>query len=502
MRFKNTKWITIFTIIFFFYSCAGTKTTTYVSPYEKHLVPKAKTIVVETKAGETFILKAPSINDQILAGYTKDKEKKEILLSSVKSVRIEKTDKGLYVVYGGASLVFAWLFIGMTTAPAPPPTECCPFVYSFDGDDYHFDAEPYGAAICEGLKRTEWSELEHLKNVNGEYRLLVTNELNETQFTDEVKLLVVDHPDGVEIAPDATGRIHTIAEPNAPIKVHNSTGEDVSHFFSKKDGDTWQSPFDETDPDNDQTLREELTFEFPKPSDAKKAKLIVNARTSQWGAQMGRRFLDLYGNTLPDWYEEMDNHGPAFFRTWSWYLQEELYLMQIRVKLDKGWKSLGTLYGSGPFVSKDKAYALDISDVSGDTLKIKLTPPVNFWNIDYVAVDYTEDLPVKAAEIEASKAITHKGEDVLDKLKAADKSYYVMPNIGDSVEMIFPAPPVDENSDRTILLKACGYYTIHLDSAMGDQQKDMLERLYNEHDFSIRFAKQEFIKWKKGQDEN
>ena len=56
MCFKNTKWITIFTIIFFFYSCAGTKTTTYVSPYEKHLVPKAKKIVVETKAGETRVV--------------------------------------------------------------------------------------------------------------------------------------------------------------------------------------------------------------------------------------------------------------------------------------------------------------------------------------------------------------------------------------------------------------------------------------------------------------
>ena len=67
--------------------------------------------------------------------------------------------------------------------------QSCPFVYSYDGENYIFDAEPLGGAISEGLKKTDYSRLEHLKGVEGKYHLFLRNELEETQYTDAIKLL-------------------------------------------------------------------------------------------------------------------------------------------------------------------------------------------------------------------------------------------------------------------------------------------------------------------------
>lgn len=43
--------------------------------------------------------------------------------------------------------------------PLPPPTGGCPFVYSWDGHEYVFDAELYGGAVARGLQREDYSEL-------------------------------------------------------------------------------------------------------------------------------------------------------------------------------------------------------------------------------------------------------------------------------------------------------------------------------------------------------
>ena len=163
---------------------------------------------------------------------------------------------------------------------------------------------------------------------------------------------------------------------------------------------------------------------------------------------------------------------------------------------------MGTIYGGGPFVSKDKTFILDIRDIPGETLKIRLTPPVDFWQIDSLAVDYSEDTPVKVHEIAACQAETNLGGDVLHRLFAADGDYHIMPDIGDSFEMTFLSPPTNGNSGRTVILKACGYYDIHLPIINGAPRTDILDKIYGESDFTLRFAREEFLKWIAEQDEN
>ncbi len=240
--------------------------------------------------------------------------------------------------------------------------ESCPFIYSYDGARYIFDAEPYGGATCPGLKRTEWCRLEYLKEVNGRYRILLKNEVDETQYTDELKLVVIDHPRGTKIVPDEAGKMHTVAHPLVPVRAYDGKGRNILPLVTQNDWLFWQTRTQEKDPESSKGLKDELVFEFPKPEGARQAKLIFNGCNTLWGSQMLKRSLELYGNKVQDWYAEVNAHGPAFNRMNFWNTREELYRLQIRVETPAGWKSKGAVVGGGPFVSEDKAYILDLGD--------------------------------------------------------------------------------------------------------------------------------------------
>jgi hypothetical protein len=424
-----------------------------------------------------------------------------ISISDIQQVWIRKTDVAAIVVLGtfaivGTVLVTALLIDAIGNIHLVPEYDSCPFVYSFNGEEYVLDAEPYGMAITEGLKRTDWVEMSNLRNVDGKYRVLLANELDETQYTDELKLTVVDHAAGVKIAPDIAGRMHTFAQPIAPLKAVDQKGRDILPFVGENDRVFWMSRLEDKSAE-DGEMRDELVFEFPKPAGAKKAKLLTNAWTTQWGSLSARTFLRLYGSSLPERYADVDRFGPTYGQFLKWMSGEELYTMKIWVETSSGWKARGMIYGGAPVITKDKAYILDVGDVAGEVLRIKLRPPVNFWMVNSLAVDYGEDSPIQVAELTAETATDPTGRDVRNDLAAMDATYQTSSNRGERTELVFAAPPMKEGLERTVFVKASGYYRIHID-AQGEPQTALIARVLGEPGFAARYSFREYLRWEAG----
>lgn len=419
----------------------------------------------------------------------------EIDLDDVLYVNISRVDPAMsfFAFMGGLALV-----IGTVIAIIAATKESCPFVYSFDGERYVFDAEPLGGAITRGLSKTDYSLLEHLKPVQGKYYLTMRNEVEEIQFIDETKLVLVDHQEEVEVTPDLMGNLIEIREPALPTSAVDENGQNLMEFFKKQDGVVWQSQLPVNDQFLQEPLRHQLTFKFPKPKEANKAKLIVNAGTALWGSNMIREMLQLRGNQVDAWYEAIDNGGAELKELHDFIGREELYALKLYLKNGNEWLQQGIVPGGGPLITENRVIHLDLKDLMEEELTIRVHPPKGFWTLNYLAVDYTETKLVEStSEIPLSEAVDQNNSRVAAKMLNKDSDYHVMKEVGDWVRLVFEVPRQPQNTRRSIFLKSHGYYKIQFDKTL-PEQTGLIKELLKTPGKIVEYSLVEYLKWRNG----
>ena len=362
--------------------------------------------------------------------------------------------------------------------------ESCPFIYSWDGEQWVFDAEPYGGATTKGLERADFSELENLVAVDGEYRLRITNEVNESQYTNLLELWAVHHRAGTRVVANEFGTLYTVTQPVSAFSAVDASGKDLRPWLEATDGRVWEH---DAVPTSTGDLRQDLILTFPKPEGATEARLIANVATGAWGSHMIRELYEMRGTGLADFYEALDTSPQARLELFSWNLREELFTLQIRVEEPTGWEVRGLLPGGGPFISEDRAVPLDVSRVEGDEVRIRIRPPVGFWGLNSFQMDFSPDDPVQVEKLALTVARTSEGEDVLSSLSAVDDAYYAMPEPGNWAELSFPAVDPPEGMEQTFILSTQGYYRLHL---RADQTPDMavIQEMETVPDAPVRMA--------------
>lgn len=129
----------------------------------------------------------------------------------------------------------------------------CPFLYAWDGRAFTFATDamwnsalgmPLGIMTREGgiMSASPRASQEYLRLPpgllqprDGRYELRLTEELWETAYLDEVKLLVVDHPESVQVylnerfvpAGSASLRLYQVARPRLPVTATDELGNDL-----------------------------------------------------------------------------------------------------------------------------------------------------------------------------------------------------------------------------------------------------------------------------------
>jgi hypothetical protein len=352
----------------------------------------------------------------------------------------------------------------------------CPFIYSYNGKDYILDSEGFGGSIFEAAKRTDLGRLDHLQEVNSTCRLKIVDQLHETDYIDEVKLLVVDHPQGTEVTPSFSGRLHISSDLQLPVKATDFQGNDVLDQVKEKDEHIWVSnPFGRN-PNYKAHARDGLILEFPRSKGTTFVKLAFNVQNTLWAAHLQSHFLELHGNQLDNWYHLLNT---------SSQVREEFQKLMVRegmllVKLWNGndWQTFDFVWEVGASVFRDQVIWLDISQIPGEVLKVRLECPSGFWMINSVRADYSPDLPLKTTEITPITAEDHLGNNLLQVLQTTDSQYHVMYR-GDWAKLSFKVPPRQEGFKRSYMVKSSGYYRINV-AAEGEPEVELIEQFMTE----------------------
>ncbi|HEV2199289.1 MAG TPA: hypothetical protein VGR73_05680 [Bryobacteraceae bacterium] len=391
-------------------------------------------------------------------------------------------------ILGGTAAVIA---VAVANRPKPQPTTTtggCPFLYSWDGHQFVFDAELFGGAVARGMQRDDYSELPHLQTQHGIYRVLLADELEETDYTDRLELWTVDHPAGSSVGIDDSGNIYSLRAPQPPLSARDENGADLLPWLGATDRRIWE-PLPAEAPDGQ--LRHEIVLTFPKPAGTASTKLLVHAGTGEWGLRMFNSLFELYGQGLDRKLTSLDRSPADVVALKIWSAREDLYSLKVWVEEPTGWQVRGVIPGGGMGA---RVVPLDLSRARGEQVRIRLQPPAGFWAINSVAIDYSPEQRLEVSRIAPQSARTSAGEDVLSKLQFTDGLAYKAV-MGDDAEIAFPATPPRPGMRRTVFLHSAGYYRPDVRSQR-PPDTETLRQVFETPDGLARFAARRYAAWR------
>ena len=342
--------------------------------------------------------------------------------------------------------------------------------------------------MARGLQREDYSELPHLQAHNGAYRVLVNDELAETDYTDRLELLSVDHRAGTSVGIDDSGKLYSLNALQAPLSARDENGADLLPWLASADRRIWETPPASTPGGQ---LRHEIQLTFSKPADAATAKLLVHAGTGEWGLRMLNTLFELYGQDLESKLASLDSNPIDAQALKLWSATEDLYALKVWVEEPSGWQMRGMIPGGGMGA---RVVQLDVSRVKGDQVHIRLQPPAGFWAINSIAIDYSPEQNLEVNRIAPQSARTSAGKDVLAELQATDSRYYKAVK-GDSASIAFAAPPARPGMSRTVFLHSNGYYRPDVRS-QGPADNVTLSKIFQTRDGLARFAAERYAAWR------
>jgi hypothetical protein len=329
--------------------------------------------------------------------------------------------------------------------------ESCPFIYTWDGENYTFAGEIYSGSIHQPLERHDYLKLP-TNHGQKPYTLKITNEVREIQHTNLMELLVIDHPENTDILIDKYGKIATLKKSVEPTLATNLAGENVTALVASKDNLFYQSNSNSIE----LPLKDGVIMEFPGQGKAKTAKLAIHAKNSIVLDYMLGQFHDMFGSAYSRYVKKQKNTPAEQMLQWS---QNQGIPLSLYVERGENWEFVDYYNVAGPMKFKDDVLSIPLNGNENDPLRMKLEFGNFLWEIDYASVDYSSEVQVKSHTIPVKTAITEDEKDIAGLLQKPDNKYYTQPTMDNQAVVTFDMPELTEQN-RTIFLHSKGWYEI------------------------------------------
>jgi len=374
-----------------------------------------------------------------------------IPLNSIERIEIYDQDTG--------STVASWVFssIGVTIGVLAIvgviillTKSSCPFIYTYDGIGYNYIGEIYSGAIYPTLERDDYLPLPNFKPVNNKYQLKISNELKERQYTNLAELMVVTHPGHTQILLDKYGMVQTLSELQIPLSAISSNGNDYMQSVRERDSDYYL--FNDY---NEETKMSSVMMTFQKPDNVDKGKLVIKAKNSLWGDYTYGQFTKLFGSYYNKWVEKQSRISAKRHNNKA--LKHGIPI-SVYLETDMGWTYVDYFNLVGPLGARDLVMPIDFSDINSEQVKLKLECGFMFWELDYAAMDYSENIAVELTTLKPESASNIEGNDVKNLLCEDDNQYLEQLMAGNEAVIRYNSPEFEKNTMQTVFLHSKGHY--------------------------------------------
>jgi hypothetical protein len=140
---------------------------------------------------------------------------------------------------------------------------------------------------------------------------------------------------------------------------------------------------------------------------------------------------------------------------------------------------------------KEDILLLDLSDVIGTEVNLKLVSGLLFWDLDFIGMDFSSDQTVNGTVVPVSTAIDENNRNIASLLRNDDEQYLIQPDGNNEASITFRAIPSVPGMNRSLFLHTKGNYEI-LRDARGKPDIAYLKSFLEPGSF-IKFSKEHIL---------
>ncbi|MEO8415248.1 MAG: hypothetical protein ABI472_16435 [Ginsengibacter sp.] len=245
------------------------------------------------------------------------------------------------------------------------------------------------------------------------------------------------------------GQVLAYENPVAPEHAFIGAGKDVVSDINAPD-EKYYSFTNEAE-----TGSSNVVLDFKKPPGASSGKLIIRGKNSEWAYYVFSEFKKLYGNHYQSLILKKDKANPA--KVLQCEIDQSLPLL-VSVKDGKDWKLIDYFFTPGNAAARDMIMQLNLTDFKNeDHVQIKLQTAYMFWNVDYTAMDFSNDQPASVSYIMPSEFFKSENISQQVQFSKADASYMHIYG-SEQLHLAFNVNDNADGTENTYFLAGNGYY--------------------------------------------
>lgn len=446
------------------------------------LTTTSKPRKVKTKDKVHLYLSSPiddlgSVDDTVSISY-----------SNIETIEVYEKEKGKTAIFGiGTVGMLGAAVFGVFAIIAILIKSSCPFIYVDSGNGFTLAGEIFSGATFPQIERHDYLRLPEMKLRDNNYQLLVTNEVKEIQHINLLEMLVIDHEEGTEALIDKYGNVRIYSNPATPLSAINASGKDILPAIALRDSLFYLTGNDQTE---NETPVDYITLDFKKPPGSDSACLIIRAKNHAWLDYSYGMFHNQLGKFYDKWLKKQQKVPAEELHQWAF---DQKIPLAVYIKKDSVWEYTDLFNVAGPIAMKDDVLPLDLSEISGETVSIKLESGFRFWEIDFAALDFSTSATFSTTSVAPNYAKDLDSTDVSSLIACDDDAYYIQYEVGEEALISFPAPPQKSGMARTTILHTKGYYEILMDPPDFRPRISELKKLYGPLQFT-QFSKDYYLR--------
>jgi len=332
--------------------------------------------------------------------------------------------------------------------------QSCPFIYVDEGSGERLVGEGYPSAICRSIQREDLLQLP--VRGGGDLKLRLANLVDETQYTDRLDLLSVDHARDTRALATMNAQVVVVGPPQAPLAARDLEGQDCLAQVAAVDQVVWKTDLQRVALQAKPPLREGLSATFaPIPG---RPVLEVQLRSTRWLETVTGRYFAAMGEDFPALLERMNTTDAKDIQAWR---HQEGIDLRAEVRQGGRWRPLGYLYPTGAAGYRRIALPFPADWQEAGPIQVRLSGGTGFWWVDALALSALAPDQPAGQRVAILSAKGQDGSDQRPLLEAADGRYQILSQPGEEVDLRFKLPPLPEAQERTVFLRIQGYYNPH-----------------------------------------